>query len=42
MEKNKLPYEEAKIEVIKFESSDIITLSDGNIDDLGVDGLEDE
>ena len=42
MEAMKLPYEEAKIEVINFESSDIITLSGGNMDDLGIDGLEDE
>ena len=42
MEKKKLPYEEAKIEVINFECADIITVSSDNIDDLGVDGLEDE
>ena len=40
MEKKKLPYEEAKIEVIKFENADIITLSGNNIDDFGVDGNE--
>lgn len=40
MEKRKLPYEEAKIEVIEFERPDIITMSDGNIDDDGLDGEE--
>lgn len=38
MENKRLPYEEAEIEVIKFESADIITMSDGNIDDDGLDG----
>ena len=37
MENRKLPYEEVKIEVINFEAADIITLSDGNIDDDGLD-----
>ncbi len=39
MENRKLPYEEAKIEVLNFECADIIT-SSGNIDDDGVDGME--
>ena len=40
MEKKKLPYEEAKIEVINFELADIITMSENNIDDDGLDGEE--
>ena len=40
MEKKKLPYEEAKIEVVNFEIADIITYSNNmaeNIDDEGLD-----
>ena len=43
MKDRKLPYEEAKIEVIDFECADIITYSTdmgGNIDDEGIDGLD--
>ena len=43
MEQRKLPYEEAKIEVINFECADIITYSsgmEGNIDDEGLDDCE--
>ena len=39
METRRLPYEEAKVEVIMFESVDIIT-SSGNIDDDGIDDTE--
>ena len=40
MEKKKLPYEEAKIEVVNFEIADIITYSNNmaeTIDDEGLD-----
>ena len=43
MEQRKLPYEEAKIEVINFECADIITYStdmSDNIDNDGIDGLD--
>lgn len=37
METRRLPYEEAKVEVIMFESVDIITASEANIDDEAYD-----
>lgn len=40
MENRKLPYEEAKIEVINFECADIITYSSGMEDNIDEDGLD--